>query len=196
MKKIKITIQDKTYICEVAITQEEKQTGLQNRKSLAPDEGMLFIYDKQGTQQFWMKDTPIPLDQIAINSSEIVNKVYTALPNDETLVSFPKCKYLLEVNANSGIQEGDEVEFDEEDLSDYTMKVLGSDGGTQMLLKGGERIFSRKSTLKFIRLAKLANELNEDPEEYDKICIKLGKALFKELYAQDHREQQYVDLPK
>ena len=141
-----------------------------------------------------MKDTKIPLDQIAINKAETVTSVYTASPESETLIPFSNCKYLLEVNANSGINVGDEVDFD--DLQDYTMKVVGSDGSTQMLLKGGERIFSRKSTLKFIRLAKLANEYSDDPENYNKICKKLGKALFKELYAQDHREKQYVEQPK
>lgn len=194
MNKVKITINDKVYICQVAETEEERKQGLQNIDYLPPDEGMLFVFDKQGTYKFWMKDTKIPLDQIAINKAETVTSVYTASPESETLIPFSNCKYLLEVNANSGINVGDEVDFD--DLQDYTMKVVGSDGSTQMLLKGGERIFSRKSTLKFIRLAKLANEYSDDPENYNKICKKLGKALFKELYAQDHREKQYVELPK
>lgn len=198
MEKLKIKIKDKIYLCEIAYTDEERKKGLQDRKFLAPDEGMIFVFDRQGVQKFWMKDTLIPLDQIAINSAEIVNKVEQRTPEDETLISFPNCKYLLELNVNSGVLPGDEIEFDEEDLSDYTMKVLGSDGSTQMLLKGGERIFSRKSTLKFIRLAKLAKELqeNNDLENLPKIYKKLGKAILKELYAQNHREKQYVEVPK
>lgn len=194
MDKVKIRIKDKIYLCEVADTEETRRKGLQNRKTLAPDEGMLFIFDSQATQKFWMKDTKIPLDQISLNSQEDITKIYTATPEDETLIPFPNCKYLIEINANSGVQLTDEVEIDDEDLSEYTMKVLGSDGFTQMLLKGGERIFSRKSTLRFIRLAKLAQQ-NQGTEEYTKICKKLGKALFKELYAQNHREKQYVELP-
>lgn len=195
MDKVKVIVNDKEYLCEIADSDESRRKGLQNRSFLAPDEGMLFIFDSQNTQKFWMKDTQIPLDQISINSSEEVTKVYTATPEDESLISFPKCKYLLEVNAGSGIKVGDEIDLDFDTVSDYTMKVLGSEGNTQMLLKGGERIFSRKSTLKFIRLAKLADSLEENSEEYNKICKKLGKAAFKELYAQDHRDKQYVELP-
>lgn len=195
MNKAKVTIQGKEFLVEVADTEELRRKGLQGRDYLAPDEGMLFIFDKQGTYEFWMKDTKIPLDQIAINSAEEVTKVYTAEPENEILIPFPKCKYLLEINPGSGIQIGDDVDFDFEALNDYTMKVIGSKGNTQMLLKGGERIFSRKSTLKFIRLAKLAQSLENDTEDYEKVCKKLGKAIFKELYAQDHRDKQYVELP-
>jgi hypothetical protein len=40
-------------------------------------------------------------------------------------------KYILEVNANSGIKEGDEFEIDDsDDLNKYTMKILAPDGTT------------------------------------------------------------------
>ena len=58
-----------------------------------------------------MKDTKIPLDQIAINDDDEVVLVYTAQPEDETLVPFMNAKYILEVNAESGIVEGDEFEI-------------------------------------------------------------------------------------
>jgi uncharacterized membrane protein (UPF0127 family) len=32
-----------------------------NVEYLAPDEGMLFEFSKEGTQEFWMKDTPLEL---------------------------------------------------------------------------------------------------------------------------------------
>jgi uncharacterized membrane protein (UPF0127 family) len=82
-----------------------------------------------------MKDTKIPLDQIAINDDDEVVLVYAAQPEDETLVSFMNAKYILEVNANSGIVEGDEFEIDDsDDLNKYVMKVLAPDGSTQMYL--------------------------------------------------------------
>jgi len=46
MNKVKITINDKVYICQVAETEEERKQGLQNIDYLPPDEGMLFIFDK------------------------------------------------------------------------------------------------------------------------------------------------------
>jgi len=36
-----------------------------------------------------------------------VTKVYTAKPKDETLIPFEDVMFLLEVNANSGIEVGD-----------------------------------------------------------------------------------------
>ena len=44
-----------------------------------------------------MKDCSLELDIIGINDDE-VNTVYSAIPNDETLIPFPNAKYILEVN--------------------------------------------------------------------------------------------------
>jgi uncharacterized membrane protein (UPF0127 family) len=43
---------------------------------LAPDEGMLFEFEKEATQKFWMKNTPIELTQISINDDDEVEEVY------------------------------------------------------------------------------------------------------------------------
>jgi uncharacterized membrane protein (UPF0127 family) len=32
-----------------------------HRSEMAPDEGMLFVCDERAVQNFWMKDTPVPL---------------------------------------------------------------------------------------------------------------------------------------
>ena len=63
---MRIEIGDKKYNVEVAQTDEEKTKGLQDKKELAEDEGMLFIYDEPQTVGFWMQDTDIPLDIIII----------------------------------------------------------------------------------------------------------------------------------
>jgi hypothetical protein len=62
--------------------------------------------------------------------------------------------YVVEVNVNSGVQEGDSLEFVEDE--DVVMKVLAPDGSSQMDLVGGERIVSRKETKVLIRKAKKA----------------------------------------
>lgn len=196
MDKVKVNIGDKTYICKVADTEETRTKGLQDIDNLPIDEGMLFVWDDEGTREMWMKDTKIPLDQIAINSDDEVILVYQAQPENETLVPFPNAKYILEVNQNSGIEEGDDFEIDDsDDLDKYVMKVLAPDGSTQMLLQGGERIFSRISTRKLIKQAKKAYSLKDDNEAYNKACKKLGKIIFKELNAQDNREPEYVQIP-
>ena len=97
--------------------------------------------------------------------------------------------YVLEVNQNSGIQPGDELdEIDDDDLNIPTMKVLAPDGSTQMELEGGERIFSRKNTRTLIRMAKRASKSKED-KDYKA----LGKKMFTYLKQQDEREPEYVE---
>lgn len=197
MEKVLVNIGNKTYNCRIATSEEQRRKGLMNVEYLAPDEGMLFEFDKEGTHEFWMKNTPLELTQISINDDDEVEYVYQATPNDETLIPFENCKYLLEVNRTTEIQRGDEFEIDDsDDLNKYVMKVLAPDGSTQMNLQGGERIFSRISTKKMIKQAKKANALREDPVLYERACKKLGKICLKELYAQNHRDQEYVQVPE
>ena len=192
-KRIKINIGDKTYNCLIAETEEQRKQGLSNVEYLAPDEGMLFIWDEEGTREMWMKDCSIPLDQIGINEDDEVVMVYTAQPNDETLIPFPNCKYILEVNQNSGIKEGDEFEIDEDDdLNKYVMKILAPDGSTQMHLQGEERIFSRKFTKSLLIQIIKAKRVQNDELAFERKCKRIGKMTFKEINAQDNREPEYV----
>ena len=182
MDKVIVNIGDKTYKCQLAKTEEQRKNGLMGVDYLAPDEGLLFEFSKEGTYEFWMKDTPLELTQISINSDDEVEYVYQATPNDETLIPFENCKYF-------------EID-DSDDLNKYVMKVLAPDGSTQMNLQGGERIFSRISTKKMIKQAKKANSVRDNNDLFEKACKKLGKICLKELYAQNHRDQEYVQIPE
>lgn len=189
---IKIEIGDKEYKVKQAKTEEEKTKGLQDIESLPENEGMLFYYDTPQDVAYWMKDTKIPLDIIFINEDEEVISVKHGKPLSEELLEEDNVMYVLEVNQNSGIQPGDEldIEDDSEEDSD-TMKVLASDGTIQMELEGGERIFSRKNTKVLIRYAKKAYKSKED-KDYKA----LGKRLFKYLHIQDTNEPEYVEAPQ
>ena len=192
-----INIGDKTYKCKIAKSEEDKRQGLMYVENLPPDEGMLFVWDSEDTRQMWMKNTLIPLDMIAINDDDEVIMVYPARPKDETLIPFMSTKYILEVHQDSGIKIGDDFEIDDsDDLDKYVMKVIGSDGGTQFLLQGGERIVSRKETRVLIRKAKKAESVKNDKAAFNRICKSLGKYMFKVLYGQDHRDAQYVQVPE
>ena len=195
MERVIINIGNKTYKCQVAKNEEDRQKGLQGIEHLPIDEGMLFVWEDEATREMWMKNTKIPLDQIAINDDDEVVLVYTAQPEDETLVPFMNTKYILEVNAESGIVEGDEFEIDDsDDLNKYVMKVLAPDGSTQMYLQGGERIVSRKETRTLIKKAKKAYA--NKGGDYDRYCKSLGKYMFKILKGQDNREPEYVVVPE
>lgn len=190
---MKVTVEDKEYNVKVAKSDEDKIRGLQGVKNLPEDEGMLFIYDEPQTVGFWMVDTDIPLDIIFINDDEEVISVYQGEPNDRTIAEEDNVKYVLEVNQGSGIQEGDDVDIedDEESLGSSKMLVIGPDGNTQMTLEGGERIFRRSFTKQIVEWSKKAyNE--KDEERRIKIYKRLGKKMFKELDAQDNRKPEYV----
>lgn len=194
MERVLVEIGNKQYKCKVAKNEEDRRKGLMNVERLPSDEGMLFVWEEEENREMWMKDTKIPLDQIAINDDDEVTFVYTAQPNDETLILFPDAKYILEVNANSGIVEGDEFDIDDsDDLNKYVMKVLASDGSTQFMLQGGERIVSRKETRTLIKKAKKADK--NKGGDYDKYCKSLGKYMFKVLQGQDTRDPEYVQVP-
>lgn len=186
-----VEVNDKEYSVKVAYTEEEKIQGLQGVEQLPENEGMLFIYDEPQTVQYWMKDTLIPLDIIFINDDEEVISVYNGNPNDETLVEEDNVKYVLEVNINSGINEGNEVDIDENETEsdEMVMQILGPDGKVQGEIQEGSRIFSRKNTVILIRLAKRAKKTKKDSD-----YKKLGKKMFQFLDEQDNRSPQYVQV--
>lgn len=193
MDKIQISIGDKEYTVQVAKTEQDQVKGLQGIESLPENEGMLFDFtDSPDNVSMWMKDVLIPLDLVFIDEDKEVIYVVEGKPNDEKLITIPGSVYVLEVNANSGIEEGDELEFEDDDT---VMRVLAPDGSTQMKLQGGERIFSRIFTKQLIKQIKRAEEAKEDEEKYRKFCIRIGKKMFKEIKAQDSRPAEYVESP-
>ena len=50
-----------TLRVEVASTDGQRAQGLMNRRILAPNAGMVFLFARPTRAQFWMKDTLIPL---------------------------------------------------------------------------------------------------------------------------------------
>lgn len=191
-EKVEISINDEDYEVLVFRTEEEKEIGLQNVESMDDDEGGIFVYDEPQHVDFWMKDTSIPLDIIFVDENNIVISVKQGEPNSEEYISEDNVKYVIELNANSGIKSGDKVVFE-----DYTgiingldvnkMYVIGEDGKPQMELFGGERIFSIPSTKIIIKKAKKAYK-----EKTDSAYRSLGKYVFKEMNAQDSRGKEYV----
>lgn len=181
-----INIGPKNYQVEMVYSDLAKQKGLQGVDHLDEDKGMLFCYDPPQNVAFWMKGVTIPLDIIFINEDQVVTKVVHAKPNDETLISEAEVAYVLEVNVNSRIIEGDTLELQE---SGPTMKVLFQDGSEQYSLWGGERIFSRKNTKILIKKAKKAQE-----SQLDSDFKALGRYMFKCINKQDTREPEYVQI--
>ena len=109
----------KTISVEIADNTAERTKGLMNREELAPDTGMLFIFDNEQERSFWMKNTLIPLDMIFVNSEMKIVKIRTAEPCEtekcELYKSVEPAKYVIEANAGycalNEIKEGQTVTF-------------------------------------------------------------------------------------
>ncbi|MFH1874233.1 MAG: DUF192 domain-containing protein [Pseudomonadota bacterium] len=108
---------DLNLTVELANDRESRAKGLSGREALAPNSGMLFIFEEDVRDAFWTKDTYVPLDLIFIDSAKnIVDIIVNAEPNStERLVPNADYRYVLEVpagyaNANA-IEVGNLVEL-------------------------------------------------------------------------------------
>jgi len=103
---------------EVADTPAKRALGLQYRRKLAEDRGMLFLFPTEGIQSFWMKDTPLSLDLIFIGShGRIVGIIHRAVPFSTASLSVPApSQFVLEITGGlcrrHGIEVGDPVRFE------------------------------------------------------------------------------------
>lgn len=101
MAKVQIVSEGKTmtYNVEVANTPGEISKGLMFRTALAPDEGMLFVFDRDDYRHFWMENTLIPLDMIYISSGgRVVGVRENAVPRSREPIRPPgPSTYVLEV---------------------------------------------------------------------------------------------------
>lgn len=102
---------------EIVATPEKRNFGLMYRKELPESHGMLFLFPREQALSFWMKNTPLPLDIIFMNSSHtIVNIIANTEPfSEKPLPSGPPAQFVLEVNAGfcqrHGIKVGSQVEL-------------------------------------------------------------------------------------
>ncbi|HEY7322363.1 MAG TPA: DUF192 domain-containing protein [Candidatus Binatia bacterium] len=106
-----------TFQVEVADTPAKRELGLQYRRDLAADRGMIFLFPVESAHAFWMKNTPIPLDMIFIaKDRKIVGIVEQAAPfSTESRSVAGASQFVLEINGGLakryGIKAGDSVRF-------------------------------------------------------------------------------------
>ena len=90
-----------SFVVELADTPVKHKKGLMRRESLAPDHGMLFIFDREKRLSFWMRNTPLSLDIIFFDQDGVyVNHHANTQPfSENSLKSTSPAQYALEVNA-------------------------------------------------------------------------------------------------
>lgn len=103
------------FMVEIAETPSTWKQGLQKRRQMPQDAGMLFNYHQPREVSMWMKDTLISLDMVFIDErGVIVNIAENTQPlSHETLSSRGPVLAVLEVNAGTaarlGMRPGDRV---------------------------------------------------------------------------------------
>lgn len=96
-KKVKIKgIDHKLWIAD---SFDKRKTGLSLIKNLPSDCGMLFIYDKDTSNSFTMKNTAIPLCLIFIDSDFNIVSQYNCQPFQKQPINPGRpYRYVIEVN--------------------------------------------------------------------------------------------------
>ena len=69
-----------TVSVEVANTETARARGLMFRSTLAPDQGMLFLFEQSGFHSFWMKNTLIPLDILWLDGTGRIVSIAPSAP--------------------------------------------------------------------------------------------------------------------
>lgn len=106
-----------TVSVEIVNTPALRERGLMYRNELGANAGMLFLFPQDEDLQFWMKNTPLPLDMVFIDAAgTVVGMVTNARPFSTQARGIGKpSRYVLEVHAGfcaqHGIAAGDRVDF-------------------------------------------------------------------------------------
>ena len=119
-----VRVGDASFTVEVADKPELRYQGLSGRPALPAGTGMLFVFQREGTHTFWMKDMRFPLDMMWIDAACTVVHVTRNVPPPEpgqALSDLPtygpttSVLYVLEINAGAaglaGVRLGDPVRF-------------------------------------------------------------------------------------
>jgi hypothetical protein len=76
-----VVFPDKTSVrAEIADTPAVRQRGLMFRQSLAPNEGMVFVFERPGSYPFWMQNCLIALDIIWLDVDARVVSIAHSVP--------------------------------------------------------------------------------------------------------------------
>ena len=85
---------------QIAVRDWEMEHGLMGRRDLGPDDGMIFVYRAPTALNFWMRNTPTPLDIGYFGADGVLRELYPMFPfDDRTIASRSRdLQFALEVN--------------------------------------------------------------------------------------------------
>jgi uncharacterized membrane protein (UPF0127 family) len=104
-----IQLKGSTIRVTVAVTPAEREQGLSGRPGLASDEGMLFVFEREGDYAFWMKDMLFSIDIVWIDSAGKIIYIAPSVSPDTYPTAFdPRMNalYVLELPAGYAASHG------------------------------------------------------------------------------------------
>jgi uncharacterized membrane protein (UPF0127 family) len=111
---MRLTIGMHVVRAEVASNFDTRGRGLMFRESLAPNQGMLFVFDENAQHCMWMKNTLIPLSVAFVAADGTIVNIADMKPHDETTHCAQRpVPYALEMDrgwfASRGIKAGQKI---------------------------------------------------------------------------------------
>lgn len=107
MPSIELTAGFHRIEAEVAATDQNRQTGLMQRKSMAPQHGMLFVFPQPNTYCMWMRNTLIPLSVAFLDDEgKIINVEDMQPQTEDNHCARRPARYALEMNLGWFSQRG------------------------------------------------------------------------------------------
>ena len=99
---------------QLAMTPEQRATGLMYRREMPQHEGMLFVFERPSAQCFWMKNTLLPLTAAFVADDGAITNLADMKPQStESHCSAKPVRYVLEMNqgwfAKRGIKAGNKL---------------------------------------------------------------------------------------
>ena len=100
-----------TLSLEVADTYESRAYGLMYRTHLAAASGMIFVFNVDGPEEFWMKNTLIPLDMIFVHADGTISSIDANVPasklgQESVATRFGHGKFVIELGAGEARKAG------------------------------------------------------------------------------------------
>ena len=127
-KFLKATIGGKEFNLELALDQAARFQGLSDRKEIAADGGMIFVYSQPQTMAFVMRKCYVPIDIIFVGAGGRIVKMHemSVVPYDtpeESLVRYSSewpAQFAIEIRGgtlkNLNLKEGQKIELPYETL--------------------------------------------------------------------------------
>ena len=114
LPRLKLTVGMYLIDTQLALTAEQRSTGLMHRREMPQNEGMLFVFDQPTVQCFWMKNTLLPLTAAFVaDDGTVVNLEDMKPKTTDSHCSTKPVRYVLEMNqgwfAKRGIKAGSKL---------------------------------------------------------------------------------------